>query len=364
MPNVRIEFAVAVDGTPEQPISAHGFLFDGRGRLLARAPLAGGVVAFDVDSALLGRARLVLAPADAGLPAAPSLEALRRVGAYEPPMTLTPEVKRYELKPLPPEIWKRWLLCRCLVQGTVVRPVTVGPRTLDLPVCHARVHICEVDPWPLLIAKIPDLHLLRVREELLRPRPEPGPLRRVAPGLRSGLVRLETIHILPFAEELADGHVCGGGRHRFAPAADYLDSLKAQGKTRFLSIAKEFAARFPQRGLLIIISDFLGEEEWEKSLQYLADIGHELLLLHVFAPEDRVPPWSGELDVVDAESGEHIQLSFEDDVRQLYTERFDDYARGLRDLALRKGGRFISLSTDTSVEEAVFGPLSQAQAVY
>ena len=179
-----------------------------------------------------------------------------------------------------------------------------------------------------------------------------------------GLVRLETINILPFAQELADGHVCGGGRHRFAPAADYLESLKAQGHTRFLTCAKEFAARFPQRGLLIVISDFLGEEDWEKPLQYLADIGHELLLLHVFAPEDRVPPWSGELDVVDAESGEHMQLSFEDDVRQLYTERFDDYARGLRDLALRKGGRFISLSTDSSVEEAVFGPLSQAQAVY
>lgn len=179
-----------------------------------------------------------------------------------------------------------------------------------------------------------------------------------------GLVRLETINILPFAEELADGHVCGGGRHRFAPAADYLEALKAQGHTKFLTSAKEFAARFPQRGLLIVISDFLGEEDWEKPLQYLADIGHELLLLHVFAPEDRVPPWSGELDVVDAESGEHMQLSFEDDVRQLYTERFDDYARGLRDLALRKGGRFISLSTDSSVEEAVFGPLSQAQAVY
>jgi uncharacterized protein (DUF58 family) len=179
-----------------------------------------------------------------------------------------------------------------------------------------------------------------------------------------GLVRLETIHILPFADELADGHVCGGGRHRFAPAADYLGSLKAEGQTRFLAVAKEFAARFPQRGLLLIISDFLGEDEWEKSLQYLADIGHELLLLHLFAPEDRVPPWSGELDIVDAESGEHLQLSFEDDVRQLYTERFDDYARGLRDLALRKGGRFISLSTDSSVEEAVFGPLSQAQAIY
>ncbi len=191
MPSTRIEFSVPVDGTPDQPVSADGFLFDGRGRLLARAPLADGTVAFDVDPKLLQRARLVLAPADAELPASPSLEALRRVGAYEPPMTLTPDTRRHELKPLLPEIWKRWLLCRCLVQGTVVRPVTVGPRTLELPVCHARVHICEVDPWPRLIAKIPDLHLLRVREELLRPRPEPGPIRRIAP-LRPSLLRLAT----------------------------------------------------------------------------------------------------------------------------------------------------------------------------
>jgi hypothetical protein len=192
MPNIHIEFAVPVDGRPEQPIAARGYLFDGRGRLLAQAPLVDGRVALDVDAASLRRARLVLAPADAGLPAAPGLETLRRLGAYEPPMTLTPDIKRYEIKPLPPEIWKRWLLCRCLVQGTVVRPVTVGPRTLDMPVCHARVHICEVDPWPLLIAKIPDLHLLRVREELLHPRPDPGPIRRVAPGLRASLLRLET----------------------------------------------------------------------------------------------------------------------------------------------------------------------------
>lgn len=179
-----------------------------------------------------------------------------------------------------------------------------------------------------------------------------------------GLVRLETIAIVPFAEELGDPHGCGGGRHRFAPAADFLESLEPKGRTCFFDVAKEFAATYPQKGLLIVVSDFLGEQEWEKPLQYLSDIGHELLLLHVFSPEDRVPPWSGELDVVDAETGEHLQLSFEDDVRQLYTERFDDYSRGLRDLALRKGGRFISLCTDTPVEEAVFGPLSQAQAVY
>jgi len=190
-------------------------------------------------------------------------------------------------------------------------------------------------------------------------------VRRLAGALSYvGLVRLESITILPFSETLWDGMTCGGGRHRFAPAADFLAKLEPKGRTKFFAVAKEFAATYPQRGLAIIISDFFSEDDCEKPLQYLADLGNELLLLHVWAEEDRTPPWSGELEIIDSESGDKLELSFEDDVRQLYTERFDAYARGLRDLALRKGGRYVALSTQTPVEEAVFGPLSQVQAVY
>lgn len=179
-----------------------------------------------------------------------------------------------------------------------------------------------------------------------------------------GLVRLETITLQPFAEGLRDSIPGGGGRHRFAPMADFLSNLEAKGRTNFLQVAREFASRYPQRGLIIVISDFLGDDDPERPMQYLADLGHELLLLHTWAAEDRVPPWSGELEVEDAETGERLQLTFEDDVRTLYTERFDAYAKGLRDLALRKGGRYIGLTTNTPVEEAVFGPLNQIQAVY
>ena len=120
MPDIRLEFAVPVEGRPDQPLSAYGYLFDARDRLIARGPLADGAIALDVDPALLRRVRLLVAPAEADLPAAPSLDALRRLGAYEPPLTIRPDVKRYELKPLPPEIWKRWLLWGVLVVGAAL----------------------------------------------------------------------------------------------------------------------------------------------------------------------------------------------------------------------------------------------------
>lgn len=198
MPNIRLEFSVPVEGHPDQPLDMVGYLFDARDRLIARSPLADGTIVLDVEQELLRRARLLIAPARPDL-VDPSLDALRRAGAYEPPIMFGPDVKRYELRPIPPEIWKRWLLCSCLVQGRVVRPVTVGDHVLDMPVCHARVHVCEVDPWPLLIAKIPDLYLLRVRDELLRPRPmRPRPLPETTPvrplqPLPSARLRLEAL---------------------------------------------------------------------------------------------------------------------------------------------------------------------------
>src|SRR5579875_508158 len=48
-----------------------------------------------------------------------------------------------------------------------------------------------------------------------------------------GLVRLDTICLQPFSDHLYDSFLCGGGRHRFGPAVDYLSDLTAGGPTNF-----------------------------------------------------------------------------------------------------------------------------------
>ena len=76
-------------------------------------------------------------------------------------------------------------------------------------------------------------------------------------------------------------------------------------------MVRQFISEYPQRGLLIVISDFLDDADCEKPLQYLADFGHELMLVQVWAEEDRTPPWEGELELVDAESGARLRLEFD-----------------------------------------------------
>ena len=178
-----------------------------------------------------------------------------------------------------------------------------------------------------------------------------------------GLVRLDTICIQPFASTLAEAFVASGGRHRFAGAADFLGRVELQGQTNFLEVAREFVATYSQRGLVVVLSDFLDDHDAEKPLQYLAEFGHELLLIHLWAPEDREPPWDGELDLTDAETGTRLEIAFDDEARARYTEAFDRFGRELQLLAERHGGRYVGLSCSTPLEEAMFGPMARVGAL-
>ncbi|HWQ54968.1 MAG TPA: DUF58 domain-containing protein [Bryobacteraceae bacterium] len=178
-----------------------------------------------------------------------------------------------------------------------------------------------------------------------------------------GLVRLDTIEINSFAERLGRRHYSGGGRHRFGPVADYLNGLDAGGHTDTFGVIRDFMGSYPQRGLVIIISDFLDDKGCERPLGYLADYGHELLLLQVWSEEDRTPPWLGELELEDAESGAHVKLQFDALARERYTRAFDAYADSIRHLALRSGGRYVGISTAQPLEDVIFGPLMRARGI-
>jgi hypothetical protein len=98
-------------------------------------------------------------------------------------------------------------------------------------------------------------------------------------------------------------------------------------------------------------------------LQYLADFGHELMLVQVWGGEDRFPSGKGDLELVDAETGDTLKIGFDDESRSEYTANFDRYSDEIRKLARRNGGRYLGLPTGTSLEDALFGSFTRAQGV-
>ncbi|HWC95394.1 MAG TPA: DUF58 domain-containing protein [Candidatus Sulfopaludibacter sp.] len=178
-----------------------------------------------------------------------------------------------------------------------------------------------------------------------------------------GLVRLDTLEIHAFSSRLSQRIFCTGGRHRFPSAMDSLAALQPSGATNYTSVVRDFIGSYSQRGLVIIISDFLDDGGCEKALQYLADFGHELMLLQVWTDEDRTPPWEGELDLRDAETGAALKLDFDEEARKRYTRAFDEYAAAIQTMAFRSGGRYAGIATSQSFENVIFGDLIKARGV-
>src|SRR5215831_1268977 len=178
-----------------------------------------------------------------------------------------------------------------------------------------------------------------------------------------GLVRLDSIEVHGFSNRLSNRVLSSGGRHRFSGVADGLMNFQAAGATDYMAVVREFISGFSQRGLVIVVSDFLDDRSCEKALQYLSDFGHELLLLQIWADEDRTPPWVGELELRDAESGAALKLDFDEEARKRYVEAFDEYCSNLQAIAARSNGRWAGIATSQSLESVVFGELIRLRGI-
>jgi uncharacterized protein (DUF58 family) len=178
-----------------------------------------------------------------------------------------------------------------------------------------------------------------------------------------GLVRLDSIEIHGFSSRLTQRILSSGGRHRFSAVMDGLSAMQCGGVTDYMAVVREFISAFSQRGLVIVISDFLDDQSCQHALEYFCDFGHELMLLQIWADEDRTPPWVGELELRDAETGASMKLDFDEDARKRYMQSFDEYCSGLQSIAMRSGGRWAGIPASQPLESVIFGDLIKARGI-
>ena len=176
---MRVQFSVPFEEAPEESLDLAAYVTDRRtGDVIASKPIKEGRFDLDLDEARVHGLSISIAPVRPDLgDALPTRSQLERLRAYEPVFRFDPKLKKYDLQEIPAELSRFWWLCFCRVRGKVVKPVTSGGVTVDMPVCHARVHICEVDPIWIILERLPDPDIFRLRDDLLEviERPIPVP---------------------------------------------------------------------------------------------------------------------------------------------------------------------------------------------
>lgn len=156
-------FKISLEEKPDFKGEISAFLFDSAGNLLETVSVKEGKASFSSTEDELAHGRLFFAPVleqAAEMEKKPTINMMERIGAYEP--VIRHKAKLIDAIRIPGGIIDFWPICFCRIKGHVIKADS------GLPICGARVHICEVDRVWRYILKLPDPKVIQFRDELLK----------------------------------------------------------------------------------------------------------------------------------------------------------------------------------------------------
>lgn len=99
-------------------------------------------------------------------------------------------------------------------------------------------------------------------------------------------------------------------------------------------------------GLTVIVSDFMGEDDWAPALAALARARQDMVLWQVLAPDEESPELAGDVQLVDVETGAKREITITHRVLQVYLRNLAEHRRQLARKASAAGGRFLHSRSD------------------
>ncbi len=168
-----------------------------------------------------------------------------------------------------------------------------------------------------------------------------------------GLNNLDRVAVSAFAEALGAGFPPTKSRQHLARLLAYLANLHCAGSTRFGTALRDFAARTRSPGLVILISDLLGLGQTQDGIEALRHGGHDVVVIQLLAESEIEPPLDGALQLVDAETGEELEVTVDPELRRRYQQRLEQELQEIESFCRRRGVEYFRASTAIGFEDVV-----------
>ena len=144
------------------------------------------------------------------------------------------------------------------------------------------------------------------------------------------------------------------GRHAATSLFALLDGLDADGDTRFAAAVTDLLGRPGPRGLTVVLSDLL-TPEWSDGLTRLPGRGGDVTVVHVLERSELTPDLTGDLDLVDAETGEVVAVSLAPEQLRDYERIAHAWADDVAARARSSGAAYVRAFADDDLEGLLLG---------
>jgi uncharacterized protein (DUF58 family) len=117
----------------------------------------------------------------------------------------------------------------------------------------------------------------------------------------------------------------------------YLADVKAAGETNFEASLRAYALRNRHPGLAVIFTDLLSHSSFEEGIKHLLQLRYDVALIHILAPAEVHPAISGDMKLIDRETGRFVDVTLNQRALNLYQQRYQSWTRGIENFCARHG---------------------------
>lgn len=177
------------------------------------------------------------------------------------------------------------------------------------------------------------------------------------------LNHLDRVSVTALRESLVQRLAPTRGRNRIFTVFEFLRPLAPSGGTDLSDALAAFAAQNKRRGLAILISDLYDPKGFEQGVKRLAHARFETHVIQLIDANDRAPQLHGELELLDAESGDVRQITVTPRLLDRYQEAHRAYLERVRSFCLQSRVGLSLVDTQLPAAEAVLRLLREGSLV-
>lgn len=168
------------------------------------------------------------------------------------------------------------------------------------------------------------------------------------------LANLDRVNVQWFGETLADDLGLTRGKAQFHKVLEFLRRApEITGPTRLKASLNGFVQRTRRQGLAIVLSDFFDTEGFEESLGMLKYARFDVHAIQILDPAELDPTHSGDLRLVEPETGEAMEVTANDALLRRYRNEMDRFLEAITTFCRKHGLAYARATTEVPFEDLV-----------
>jgi uncharacterized protein (DUF58 family) len=152
------------------------------------------------------------------------------------------------------------------------------------------------------------------------------------------------------------------GRAASARAFAFVENVQPGGTTDLNAALRAYALN-ARPGLAVLVSDGFSPAGWLDGVSALTARGSAVVWLHVLSAAEIDPPYTGDLRLIDQETGSAQEVSVDAAMRARYRERLDAWRESLRAGCRTRGAVYLPISTATPWESVILREMRRSGVI-